>query len=581
MMVQSIVLAACLGCVTTVFAQNGPAPPRQDAQFQTRSAPQSTAFKVKYVAQDTVYLSAGRGSGLATGMKLIIKRVKNVSTAETTGEGTGAEIVAELTVLAVTETSSVCNIEKATTAIQKGDYAYFTPEEAEIIAQQQALAPARKFPQVISFSEGDPLEEEMRDAVPRPPLPEVNRLRGRFGVDYGGILTRGPIRNTNTQMGVIFRADITRLWGTYWNVSGYWRGRVNRSSSDQQSIQDLINRTYHLSMTYDNPNSRWVAGFGRLFLPWASSLETIDGGYFGRRFSKNSTAGLFAGSTPDPTSWSYDPDRRLAGGFINFEGGSYETMHYSSTSGTGVYMTHFSVDRPFVFFENNLSYRKLFSFYNSVQLDNPKDSTGARIGIGITRSFATWRFQPTERIEIDVNHNYLRDVPTFDPRLIGTGLLDKYLFQGISFGGRVKLPYDLTVYTTVGRSRRDSDLSPSTNFLYGVSTGQIGRTGLRADARYSQFNSPWGKGHYNSFSVSQILREGLRVEAQVGTQNVLGLTTSQSQSYFFNGNFDCNFGPRYFLQAGFTTERGGTFDYDQWNVTLGYRFDNRTSGARK
>ena len=88
-----------------------------------------------------------------------------------------------------------------------------------------------------------------------------------------------------------------------------------------QTVQDLINHTYHLSMTYDNPNSSLVAGFGRLYLPWAASLDTIDGGYFGTRLSKGTTVGIFGGSTPDPTSWDYSPNRVIGGGFINFDGG--------------------------------------------------------------------------------------------------------------------------------------------------------------------------------------------------------------------------------------------------------------------
>ena len=61
---------------------------------------------------------------------------------------------------------------------------------------------------------------------------------------------------TSSDVGMVFRGDITRIGGTYWNLSGYWRGRLTKNSAaSQQTLQDLINRTYHLNMTYDNPNS--------------------------------------------------------------------------------------------------------------------------------------------------------------------------------------------------------------------------------------------------------------------------------------------------------------------------------------
>jgi hypothetical protein len=96
---------------------------------------------------------------------------------------------------------------------------------------------------VISFSEGDTLDEEAREEVPRPPLPSVNRARGRIGLDYVSTMSQGTSSMTSTNLGFAFRGDITRIGGTYWNLSGYWRGRLTKQSpAGQQTLQDLINR---------------------------------------------------------------------------------------------------------------------------------------------------------------------------------------------------------------------------------------------------------------------------------------------------------------------------------------------------
>ena len=95
---------------------------------------------------------------------------------------------------------------------------------------------------------------------------------------------------------------MTRIAGTYWNLQGYWRGRLTTNSQpDEDTLQDYLDRTYTIQLYYDNPNSKWVAGFGRLYLPWAVSLDTIDGGYVGRKLAKGIIAGVFFGSTPDPS----------------------------------------------------------------------------------------------------------------------------------------------------------------------------------------------------------------------------------------------------------------------------------------
>jgi len=90
------------------------------------------------------------------------------------------------------------------------------------------------------------------------------------------------------------------------------------------TLTDLINRTYHLGFTYQKPIFAPYDRIGRLFLPWAPSLSTIDGGYLGRKITRIATVGFFAGSTPDPSSWSYNTNQRIAGTFVNFEAGDFD-----------------------------------------------------------------------------------------------------------------------------------------------------------------------------------------------------------------------------------------------------------------
>ena len=535
-----------------------------------------TVFKVKYVAEGVAYLDGGRSSGLTEGMKLEIRDTDLPAQQGATGDPADPRAIAELEVTATADTSAVTDIHSPKRPVKPGDLAYLSSGDAQALVQQRSLSATRKYPAVVTFTEGDPLDEEARAEVPRPPQPSVNRARGRIGLDYMGTVSRGTSSVTSSDLGMVLRADITRLNGTYWNISGYWRGRLSaRSSTGQQTLQDLINRTYHLSMTYDNPNSAWVAGFGRLYLPWASSLDTIDGGYFGRKLSPGITAGIFAGSTPDPTSWNYNPDRRIGGTFVNFEGGDFDAFHYTSTTGFGVSTLKWQIDRPFVFLENTLSYKRYLSIYHSLQADSPAGNPAVPApGPGISRSFLTFRIQPHPRLELDFNHNYFRDVPTFDPQLIGTGLLDKYLFQGFSVGARVEVVKQIFVYGSLGQSNRSGDAKTSLNQMYGITFGHLPWLGLRADAHYSRFNSSFGSGSYRAFSLSRNFTDDIRLEVLAGDQTFSSLLTTNDRTRFVNTNVDFAVGAHYFAQGGFTINRG-QLSYDQWMFTLGYRFDTR------
>jgi len=535
-----------------------------------------TAFRIKYVAAGAAYLDGGRGAGLAEGMKLVVRDTPTGSVVAA-ADGNADDVVAELEVTSVAEASAVSDIHTPKRDVKPGDLAYLSAQDEQSLVQQSTLSATRKYPTVISFTEGDTLDEEARVQVPRPPMPSVNRARGRFGFDYMGTQFHGAAGGTNTSLGLVARIDMTRIGGTYWNATGYWRGSLTANNyTGESTLQDLINRTYHIGMTYDNPNSPWVAGFGRMFLPWATSLDTIDGGYFGRRMGHGSTVGIFAGSTPDPTSWSYSPNRRIAGSFVNFEGGSYDDFRYSSTSGVALSTLSWKIDRPFVFFENSISYKRYVSLYDSMQIDSPVGTTaGSSPGPGIGQNFLTLRIQPHERIEFDANYSSFRDLPTFDTTLIQTGLLDKYLFQGLSGGVRLEVLKQVWLYTNLGKSNSSGDSKSSLNELYGITFSRLPWVHIRADGHYAHFNSSFGSGDYKAVSLSRSLNDNFRLELLGGEQDFVSTLSNNTKSKFITSNLEMNFGAHYFLQGGFTVSRGVSQDYDQWLFTMGYRFDTR------
>ncbi len=534
-----------------------------------------TIFRVKYVAEGVAYLEGGRSQGLKEGMKLEVID-KNVPA--TQGESANAadpRVVAELEVSAVAETSSVTDIHTPKRPVKVGDLAYLSNGDAEALVQQRALSATRQYPAVISFTEGDTLDEEAREEVPRPPLPSVNRARGRIGFDTIETISHGTSSVTSTDAGMVFRGDITRIGGTYWNLSGFWRGRLNQrgASSQPQTMTDLLNRTYHLTLSYDNPSSPWVLGFGRLYLPWATSLDTIDGGYFGRRFARHFTAGLFAGSTPDPTSWNYAPGRQLAGSFVNYSGGSFESLRFSTTGGVAISRIHWRPERQFAFFENSLFYKQYLAVYHNLEMDEIRGALQPGQGrLEVTRSFVTVRIQPWKRLSFDLSHNHFRNQPTFDPRLAGTGLLDQLLFQGASAGFRLELPLRSSVYTNFGRSRRTGDEKRSLNQMYGFSKDNLLWTGVRGDFRYSKFDSPFGRGIYRSLSLSREIHNVLRVEILGGDQDYSSALSQQGRSRYINALGDWSFGRHYFMGGGYTLYRSRLQNYNQIYFNSGYRF---------
>ena len=68
--------------------------------------------------------------------------------------------------------------------------------------------------------------------------------------------------------------------------------------------------------------------------------------------------------------------------------------------------------------------------------------------------------------------------------------------------------------------------------MYGISWANILGTGLRADARYTRFDSTFGKGNYEMISLSREMTERLRLEAQVGAADFQSAFTQNGRSRF-------------------------------------------------
>ncbi len=380
-----------------------------------------------------------------------------------------------------------------------------------------------------------------------------------------------------------FQSDIRHILGTHWNLEGYWRGRINRHSQFlEPTIEDSLNKTYTMQLYYDNPNSKWVAGAGRLYLPWAVSLDTVDGGYFGRKFPLRNTTGVFAGSTPDLSSWHYRPDQRIGGVFTNFEGGDYDRFHYSSTTGAALSSIKWKLDRPFLFFENEASYKGQLSAYHSLIFDSPQgvSTNGIRPGAGVSHSYFTLHYRPMSVVSFDLYHNFFRDVPTAVTSIVGTGLVDKLLFQGISAGTHVRPNRYFTLYTTLGASDKTGDAHRSLNEMFGATWNEVPRTGIRADFHYSKFDSNFGYGHYAVLSLSRQVTNRMFWNVQLGKQDVVSSHTLDCFSNFVDDSLDINVGRHSYLQSGYTYVKGDTMDYRQWYMSWGYRFDEGKSNPQ-
>ena len=541
--------------------------------------PRQVFFRVLHVEDTAVYINIGRNFGLREGKKLALYHAQSNADSPGAPPSPVGQPIADLKVLIVADSSAVCEIVTSVEEVRIGDIGFVTPEDQPKRSENDAAIHAEDHPIAMAFSNDDPRVDDVRASDVGPPRsPGPGHTGVRIGLDYDSTQVAGGFRAS--EVGFQVSSDMTKIGGTNWSFTGYWRSRFRQTysgydGSQLESLSDRIDRTYHVGLYYESPTSPIFAGFGRLSVPGAPSLPTIDGGYVGSRISTRVKIGVFGGSTPDPAAWDYNPSQNIAGTFVNYEAGDFGRLHLSSTDGIAMTAVHWLVARQFAFFENTVSWKQYLWFYNSTQVDAARNSPVPGAGsnnTGISLTSSSIHVQPIQRLTFGLNHSYSSSLPTFDANLLGTSLLDKYIFQGLSFDVRYELPYRISLFTQLGRAKSIADAKNMWNEMYGVSFGEIFKTGIHADLRYSKFDSTFGQGNYRSLSITRSLKDNFQLQFLGGSQSLVSAFTTNTSSHFITTSVMWSLGPRYFFETGYTWSRGTTMNYQQWNTMFGYRF---------
>ena len=194
--------------------------------------------------------------------------------------------------------------------------------------------------------------------------------------------------------------------------------------------------------------------------------------------SKAGPLGIFGGSTPDPSSWDYSPNRVIGGAFVNFEGGEYDGFHYSSTSWRR--SQHDEVGRS----TGRSSFSKIRVSYKRTHRDlriahssiAPREIPSAAVAgtrpraqfLHVSRQSAP---APGARSSTTIISAISRPLIR---TLVGTGLLDKYPVPGLQRGRTSRgVEADLAFHHIWAGAAAPATRRRSLNQMYGITFGRL------------------------------------------------------------------------------------------------------------
>ncbi len=254
------------------------------AAQQDTTGPRPDTARVTYQTAEVVFISAGRGAGLAVG-----------DTVEVLSPD--GQVAARAVVVSVAERTSSASLLRPAPAVNVGQLVRYSPRPP-VAAAAPPLAPdsGAPVPAVQLAATPD------TTSPPPPPLPPVVRTlprwRGSFQLDQfansvGGATT---ITNYQTSASVALTAPLAPWLTLTTRTTSRWRNGSTTVSVPSGNNQTLV---YQAEARIEPPGSWWNLSLGRFVPTDAVGLGFIDGARLEVRPSASQRLGVVGGFAPD------------------------------------------------------------------------------------------------------------------------------------------------------------------------------------------------------------------------------------------------------------------------------------------
>jgi hypothetical protein len=448
---------------------------------------------VTYRSDTSVYVSGGRGAGLAVGDRLALVA--------------GQETIAELEVVFLAEHSASCKVIREARPLKAGE------RLVRLGAPRPAPPPASTEREISVAPSDAPLAQPY---AARRDLVRTTRLVGGASVGYGTFQDRsGSGRDIQEQSA---RADFAahdlggmpleaRVRGSSRQIerSGL---RLDRNASDSRQ------RLYEASLSWAPPDGRFSAAGGRLGAYPFVSLGYLDGVLAQARVASGVRVGAFGGRTPDALDVAL-PTGAKYGAFVRFggEGTAPGELVFSG----GREFAGSEVSREYVGQQGQLRSGSLWLF-ERVEVDLNRGWRRDRAGNGAEVSEAgaqlTWRASP--QVDLSLSYDRSRNYWSALTRILSSEVFDRRLRQTVRAEARLTRAGGAGFW--LGGSARSEEGSPDPSLAAYAGLSSPRLLSLNVALEGSYYETPTIRGMLASVRGGRGLRGGHRLDVSYTAQ---------------------------------------------------------------
>jgi len=285
-------------------------------------------------------------------------------------------------------------------------------------------------------------------------------ITGRLSVSsYSNFFSNGE--PATQKMKYTFSMDANNLGGSGFSAESYI-SFVHSNTSWQEVKDNIFNglKIYNLSGTYDFNESMNIS-FGRKINPILSSVGAIDGIQFEKKFGSY-TLGAIAGSRPDYTDYSINPDLFQYGIYLGQEltgtkAGMNNSLAFMEQT------NRFITDRRFIYIQHSSWYTNKLNLFGSAEMDLYKKVNDTKENtLNLSNIYLSLRYKIIPRLSAGLSYSSRQNIIYYETyKDLVERLLENETRHGWRFRINSRPVKRLSVGVSAGYRYRKEDPQPS------------------------------------------------------------------------------------------------------------------------
>lgn len=332
-------------------------------------------------------------------------------------------------------------------------------------------------------------------------------VKGRFSITSYSVLTGAEGLNSQ-RMKYNFSLSVKNIADS--KFSAETQLSFSHRNGQWNDIQDNIFhglKIYSLAAAYE-PGNNLTIKIGRKINPKVANLGAVDGIQAEYKFG-SFTSGIVAGSRPDYTDYSFNPELFQYGAFLN-----YSPARSKSRQNTSVAFVQQNnagkVDRRFTYVQHYQQISRDFGFFGSAEFDLYRiDSQENSLSPEFTNLYLSLRFRYKSLGSASLAYSSRKNIIYYETY---KNFLDQLLDQEISQGFLMNLNLmplkRLTVGLQGGYRNRTNDIKPSENINIYLNYSEIPYVKVSVSAGGLYIVTPYLQGASAYAGMSKLFLKG-------------------------------------------------------------------------